>query len=452
MLFIVMNKQIILIKKANILARRNSLMVVALMNTHAETHITSAYHTAIAQYNRATQYLDLEDDIIDFMRYPRREFTVNFPVRRDNGKIEMFTGYRVHHSTVLGPSKGGIRYSMDVTLDEVRALAMWMTWKCALVNIPYGGAKGGVLVDPKSLSPRELENLTRRYASELIPLISPHSDIPAPDMGTTPQIMAWIMDTYSMTVGYSVPAIVTGKPINIGGSQGRTEATGRGVIICAIEALKQLGKSNKSQIDIAIQGFGNVGSNAAAYAYEMGFNVVAVSDIHGGIYNSNGLDIPAVLNHMKQTGSLTDLPESEPLTNDELLTCPCDVLIPAAMENQITENNANRIQAKLIVEGANGPTTPEADDILDERGILLVPDILANAGGVVVSYFEWVQDLQSFAWDKDEVFRHLQRIMVNSYYGTVEVAEKHGVNMRMAAQITAIQRVADAVQTRGFYP
>lgn len=427
-------------------------MVAALMNTHAEPHITSAYHTAIAQYNRATQYLDLEDDIIDFMRYPRREFTVNFPVRRDNGKIEMFTGYRVHHSTVLGPSKGGIRYSLDVTLDEVRALAMWMTWKCALVNIPYGGAKGGVLVDPKTLSPRELENLTRRYASELIPFISPYSDIPAPDMGTTPQIMAWIMDTYSMTVGYSVPAIVTGKPINIGGSQGRTEATGRGAIICTMEALKQLGKSNKSQINIAIQGFGNVGSNAAAYAYEMGFNVVAVSDIHGGIYNSSGLDISAVLTHVKQTGSLADFPESEPLTNDELLTCRCDVLIPAAMENQITEDNANRIQAKLIVEGANGPTTPEADDILDERGILLVPDILANAGGVVVSYFEWVQDLQSFAWDKDEVFRHLQRIMVNSYYGTVEVAEKHGVNMRNAAQITAIQRVADAVKTRGFYP
>lgn len=427
-------------------------MVVALMNTHTEPHITSAYHTAIAQYNRATHYLDLEDDIIDFMRYPRREFTVNFPVRRDNGKIEMFTGYRVHHSTVLGPSKGGIRYSLDVTLDEVRALAMWMTWKCALVNIPYGGAKGGVLVDPKTLSPRELENLTRRYASELIPLISPYSDIPAPDMGTTPQVMAWIMDTYSMTVGYSVPAIVTGKPINIGGSQGRTEATGRGVIICTMEALKQLGKNTKSKIDIAIQGFGNVGSNAAAYAYEMGFNVVAVSDIHGGIYNANGLDIPAVLNHIRETGSLSGFPESDTLTNDELLTCPCDVLIPAAMENQITENNAGRIQAKLIVEGANGPTTPEADDIIDDRGILLVPDILANAGGVVVSYFEWVQDLQSFAWDKDEVFRHLQRIMVNSYYGTIEVAEKHGVNMRMAAQITAIQRVADAIKTRGFYP
>jgi glutamate dehydrogenase (NAD(P)+) len=422
------------------------------MNTHTEPHITSAYHTALAQYNRATQYLDLDDDLIEFMRYPRREFTVNFPDRRDNGKIEMFTGYRVHHSTVLGPSKGGIRYSLDVTLDEVRALAMWMTWKCALVNIPYGGAKGGVLVDPKTLSPRELENLTRRYASELIPLISPHSDIPAPDMGTTPQIMAWIMDTYSMTVGYSVPAIVTGKPINIGGSQGRTEATGRGVIICTMEALKQMKRTNKAKTDIVIQGFGNVGSNAAAYAYEMGFNVVAVSDVHGGIYNPDGLDIPAVHTYLKQNHSLVGFPESESVTNDELLTLPCDVLIPAAMENQLTEENAERIQARLIVEGANGPTTPEADDIINDRGIFLVPDILANAGGVVVSYFEWVQDLQSFAWDKDEVFRQLQRIMVHSYDMTSQVAETHKVDLRMAAQITAIKRVADALKTRGFYP
>lgn len=427
-------------------------MVVAMMNTQIEPHITSAYHTAIAQYNRAIKHLRLDDNLIEFMRYPRREFTVNFPVRRDDGSVEMFTGYRVHHSTVLGPSKGGIRYSLDVTLDEVRALAMWMTWKCALVNIPYGGAKGGVVVDPKSLSLRELENLTRRYASELIPLISPHSDIPAPDMGTTPQIMAWIMDTYSMTVGYSVPAIVTGKPINIGGSQGRTEATGRGVIICTIEALKQRGMSGKSNIDIAIQGFGNVGSNAAAYAYEMGFNIVAVSDVSGGVYNPRGLDVPELLQYAKENGSIQDFPGSEPITNEELITIDCDVLIPAAMENQITAENAGKIQARLIVEGANGPTTPEADDIINERGIFLVPDILANAGGVVVSYFEWVQDLQAFSWDKDEVFRHLQRIMMRSYDATVQAAEAHRVDMRMAAQLTAIQRVADALKTRGFYP
>jgi glutamate dehydrogenase (NAD(P)+) len=428
-------------------------MVVAFMNNTAEPHITSAYHTAISQYNRATQYLqNIDDGLLEFMRYPRREFTVNFPVRRDNGQIEMFTGYRVHHSTILGPSKGGIRYSTEVTLDEVRALAMWMTWKCALVNIPYGGAKGGVVVDPKTFSPRELENLTRRFASELIPLISPHADIPAPDMGTNAQIMAWFMDTYSMTVGYSVPAIVTGKPINIGGSQGRTEATGRGVIICMMEALKQLDYSNRAEITVAVQGFGNVGSNAALYAHEMGFKVVAVSDVYGGIYRADGLDIPAVIHHLSSTGSVRDFPGSDNISNDDLLTCRCDVLIPAAMENQLTEHNAGRIQAALIVEGANGPTTPEADDILHDRGVMLVPDILANAGGVVVSYFEWVQDLQSFSWEKDEVFRQLQRIMVRSFDTTVRVAEQHNVDMRMAAQITAIQRVADALKTRGIYP
>lgn len=428
-------------------------MVVAFMNNTAEPHITSAYHTAISQYNRASQYLqNIDEGLIDYMRYPRREFTVNFPVRRDNGQLEMFTGYRVHHSTVLGPSKGGIRYSSEVTLDEVRALAMWMTWKCALVNIPYGGAKGGVVVDPKSLSPRELENLTRRFASELIPLISPHSDIPAPDMGTNPQIMAWFMDTYSMTVGYSVPAIVTGKPINIGGSQGRNEATGRGVVICMMEALKHQGYANRGEITVAVQGFGNVGSNAALYAQEMGFKIVAVSDVYGGIYSSRGLDIPTVIAHVAKTGSVMNFPGSDNISNNDLITCKCDVLIPAAMENQITEHNAHAIQAALIVEGANGPTTPEADDIINERGILLVPDILANAGGVVVSYFEWVQDLQAFSWDKDEVFRQLQRIMVGSFDNTLQMAEHHNVDMRMAAQITAIQRVGDGLKTRGIYP
>ena len=427
-------------------------MVVALMNTQVNPHADSAYHTAIEQYNRATQHLDISDDVIEFMRYPRREFTVNFPVRRDNGTMEMFTGYRVHHSTILGPSKGGLRFSTAVTLDEVRALAMWMTWKCALVNIPYGGAKGGVVVEPKSLSHRELENLTRRYASELIPLISPHSDIPAPDMGTNAQVMAWIMDTYSMTVGYSVPAIVTGKPIIIGGSEGRTEATGRGVIITMMEALKQHYPANRSQIRIAIQGFGNVGSNAAIYAYEMGFNVVAVSDITGGIHNPNGLDIPNVLEHMRKTGGLSGFPGADALTNAELLTVDCDVLIPAAMENQITEENAHKVRASLIVEGANGPTTPEADDILNDRGITVVPDILANAGGVVVSYFEWVQDLQAFSWDKEEVFHQLQRILVRAYDETQSMSDKHRVDLRMAAQMTAIARVANALETRGFYP
>jgi glutamate dehydrogenase (NAD(P)+) len=386
------------------------------------------------------------------MRYPRREFSVNFPVRRENGKVEMFTGYRVHHNTVLGPSKGGLRYSLHVTLGEVRALAMWMTWKCALVGLPYGGAKGGVVVDPKSLTPSELEALTRRYASELIPLISPHSDIPAPDMGTNAQVMAWIMDTYSMTVGYSVPAIVTGKPVLIGGSEGRTEATGRGVVICMMEALKQMSFKSNTNVRVVVQGFGNVGSNAARYAHEEGFNVVGVSDVTGGIYNPKGLDIHSLLEHVQQTGGVQNFPGADNLTNAELLALPCDVLIPAAMESQITQRNAAQIQAKLMVEGANGPTTPEADDILNDKGVFIVPDVLANAGGVVVSYFEWVQDLQSFFWDEDEVYRQLQRIMIKAYDNTTATAEKYKVDMRTAAQMAAIKRVADAIATRGFYP
>ncbi len=415
-------------------------------------HVNHAYHTALAQYDRAVHYLSISDGVADFLRYPRRELTVNFPVKRDTGKIEMFTGYRVHHNTVLGPSKGGIRYSLGVSLDEIRALAMWMTWKCALVNIPYGGAKGGVVVDPKALSPRELENLTRRYAAELIPLISPHADIPAPDLGTNPQIMAWFMDTYSMNVGYAVPAIVTGKPVNIGGSEGRNEATGRGVITCMVEALRMQGQTNPADIRVAVQGFGNVGSNAALIAHKLGFKVVAVSDVTGGTYNPNGLDVPAVRAYLAETGGIRGFRGGDDITNDDLITCDCDVLIPAAMEDQIHEDNAPRIQASLIVEGANGPTSPEADDILSERGIMLVPDILANAGGVIVSYFEWVQDLQSFFWDEDEVNRQLERILIKSFEATVTTAEEHNVDLRTAAQILAIKRVADAVAIRGFYP
>jgi glutamate dehydrogenase (NAD(P)+) len=427
-------------------------MVVSLNQVHHthEIDIQSAYQTALAQYERAVSHLNLDENVVEYMRWPRREFTVNFPVRREDGHIEMFTGYRVHHSTVMGPSKGGIRYSLNVTLDEVRALAMWMTWKCALVNLPYGGAKGGVLVDPKALTMREREALTRRYASELIPLISPHSDIPAPDMGTGPQEMAWIMDTYSMTVGYSVPAVVTGKPINIGGSEGRKEATGRGVIICMMEALKRQGMGG--DVKVAIQGFGNVGSNAAEYAHEMGFKVVGASDIDGGVHNENGLDIPALKKHFEKNRTLSGFHGAETITNAELLTLPCDVLIPAAMEGQISEHNAPHIRARLIVEGANGPTTTEADDILNDRGIFLVPDILANAGGVTVSYFEWVQGLQAFFWDVEEVFRQLERILVRSYDATTHTAEEYGVDMRTAAQMTAIKRVADALTTRGFYP
>ena len=426
-------------------------MVVA-YGAPAQQDVGNAYETALAQFDRAVSYLNLSEGVAEFLRYPRREFTVNFPVRRDDGRVEMFTGYRVHHNTILGPSKGGIRYSLHVNMDEVRALAMWMTWKCSLAGIPYGGAKGGVVVDPKSLSPRETEGLTRRYAAELIPLISPHSDIPAPDMGTNAQTMAWIMDTYSMTVGYSVPAIVTGKPINIGGSQGRNEATGRGVVICMVEALKRWPNMRQETTRVAVQGFGNVGSNAALHAYELGFKVVAVSDISGGLYNENGLDVPALRAYAAEHGDLTGCTMGDRITNGDLITCDCDVLLPSAMESQITGRNASQIKARLIVEGANGPTTPDADDILNDRGVILVPDILANAGGVVVSYFEWVQDLQAFFWDEDEVFRQLQRAMKRSYYATEATAEEYGVDMRTAAQILGIKRVADGLATRGFYP
>lgn len=386
------------------------------------------------------------------MRYPRREFSVNFPVRRDDGSVEMFTGYRVHHNTTLGPSKGGIRYSLGVTLDEVRALAMWMTWKSALVNIPYGGAKGGVVVDPRTLSQMELERLTRRFASELVPLISPQMDIPAPDMGTNSQVMSWFMDTYSMQRGYSVPAIVTGKPIGIGGSEGRTEATGRGTIVSMQAVLEEYGYTNPSDINIVVQGFGNVGSNAAVYAEELGYKVVAVSDVDGGIYNENGLNIQDVVRHMENTGSVSNYVNAVNVTNAELLTLPCDVLVPAALENQLTELNANAVQAKFIVEGANGPTTPEADDIFNERGIIVVPDVLANSGGVVVSYFEWVQDLQAYFWDKDDVFNRLERILKGAFVRTHEMAKRKKIDMRTAAQATAIERVGQAIVTRGIYP
>lgn len=433
-------------------------MVAALsMSSNANQQIDqnllpNPFKTALEQYDRAVKYLDYDDGIIEFLRYPRREFTVNFPVRRDSGETEMFTGYRVHHSTVLGPTKGGIRYDLHVSMDEVRALAMWMSWKCSLVNLPYGGAKGGVIVDPSKMSTRELENLTRRFASELIPLISPQADIPAPDMGTNPQMMAWFMDTYSMTVGYSVPAIVTGKPIAVGGSEGRTVSTGRGVITCMMEALKRHGVSDASQVRVAIQGFGNVGSNAAIYAYENGFKIVAVSDVFGGIYNENGLHIPSLMEHMTINRTVKGFPGATEVSNSELLTLPCDVLVPAALEGQLTAENAEKVQARFIVEGANGPTTPQADDIFKSRGIVVIPDILANSGGVIVSYFEWVQDLQSFFWDEAEIFRQLERILIKAYDMTARTAEEFNVDMRTAAQIAAIKRVAEALKIRGFYP
>jgi glutamate dehydrogenase (NAD(P)+) len=418
------------------------------------TQRINPYDVAIQQFDRAISYIDLPRGIKEFLRKPKRELHVNFPVRMDNGDIDVFSGYRVHHNTVLGPSKGGLRYAPTVDIDEVRALAMWMSWKCALVNLPYGGAKGGVVCDPYKLTPSELERLTRRYASEISMFISPHGDIPAPDMGTNAQTMAWIMDTYSMTVGYSVPAIVTGKPINIGGSQGRTEATGRGVVICMDEALRRAGYQNPSQIRIAIQGFGNVGTYVAKHAFDLGYKVVAISDVTGGYLNKNGLDIDDVMAYTATStfNQLAGYPNAEPISNAELLALDCDVLAPCAMENQITRDNAKAIKASLIVEGANGPTTPEADDILFAGGVEIIPDILANAGGVTVSYFEWVQGLQSFFWDVDEVHRQLRRVLIKAYDEVLRTRGRFNVDTRTAAQITAIRRVGEAAITRGIYP
>jgi glutamate dehydrogenase (NAD(P)+) len=369
----------------------------------------------------------------------------------DDGSIRVFTGYRVHHNPARGPAKGGIRYHPEVTLDEVRALAMWMTWKCAVVNIPYSGAKGGVVCDPKRLSVHELENLTRRYITEISMLIGPESDIPAPDVGTNPQVMAWIMDTYSMHKGYTVPAVVTGKPIPIGGSEGRLEATGRGVRVMAHEALRQLGRQLESAT-VVIQGFGNVGSATAKLMHQAGAKVIAISDVRGGIYNPNGLNIPALLHCAGRDGCIQAYRDAELITNDELLELPCDVLVPAALHGVITGHNAARIQARVIVEAANGPVTPDADEILDDNGVLVVPDILANAGGVVVSYFEWVQDLQSFFWEEEEVNQKLEKAMRRSYHHVAQTAEQNKVNLRMGAYIIGVKRVAEATTIRGIYP
>ncbi len=429
--------------------------MVAQFTPTIHSTLDPTYQTALSQYDRAVSYLNIPEGLAEFMKWPKRELTVNFPVRLDSGEVKVFTGFRIHHNTVLGPSKGGIRYTSHVNQDEVRALAMWMTWKCALVNLPYGGAKGGVIVEPRDHSQNELANLTRRYTSEIILLIGPQIDIPAPDMGTNAQTMAWMMDTYSMTMGYSVPAVVTGKPLNIGGSLGREEATGRGVIVCMLEALRQQGVTRSPKdISVVVQGFGNVGSNAAQRAFALGFKVIAVSDISGGFYNSRGLNITAMREYITNSPrkSLEGYRDADRISNAELLELPCDVLIPAALEGQFTGDNASRVRAKLIVEGANGPTLPEADEIFRERGITVVPDILANAGGVTVSYFEWVQGLQEFFWDEDEVYRRLERILVRAFDEVLHTMETHNVDMRTAAQITAINRVAQATLTRGFYP
>ena len=409
------------------------------------------YQNALKQLDIAARFLELDPGLHEILKYPQSELTVNFPVKMDNGTTKVFTGYRVQHNTSRGPSKGGIRYSPNASIDEVRALAMWMTWKCAIVNIPFGGAKGGVVCDPRELSMGEKERLTRRYASEISIILGPATDIPAPDMGTNPQVMAWIMDTYSMTKGHTVPAVVTGKPVAIGGSEGRNDATGRGIVCITREAIKERGLKMEG-LRVAIQGFGNVGGVAARIFSEMGAKVVAVSDAYGGVYNPDGLDISAMRSFMGKDGMLGESGLGESITPKQLLELPVDVLVPAAIENQITAENANRILAKIIIEGANGPTTPEADAILQEAGVFLVPDVLANAGGVIVSYFEWVQDLQFLFWTEAEVNAKMEAILTRSYAEVREMAKTNGIEMRLAAYLIGVRRVADASTIRGIYP
>lgn len=409
------------------------------------------YYTALQQFEQAASIIGLEPGLRDFMRHCRRELTVSFPVIMDSGELQMFTGIRVHHSTIRGPSKGGIRFHPEVDLNEVRALAMLMTWKCAVVNIPYGGAKGGVIVDPNKLSEHELCALTRRYTSEMMLMFGPESDIPAPDVNTNPKVMAWIMDTYSMQKGYSVPAVVTGKPIEVGGSQGRLEATGRGVMFCIREALQQRNLSIDGAT-IAIQGFGNVGGTAARLLAQHGAKIVAVADMSGGICNDKGINIAALTDYVRENKKIAGFQGGDVITNEELIEYKADVLVLAAIENQLTGRNANRVKAKIIAEGANGPTTMDADEILDDKGILIIPDILCNAGGVTVSYFEWVQGLQALFWSEAEINSKLERIMTEAYATVMDEAQRRKIDPRMAAQTLAIQRVAEATRMRGIYP
>ena len=416
---------------------------------------SNPFHNAQQQFDAAADLLDLPPGVRAELRVPQRELTVNFPVKMDDGEVRIFTGYRVQHNLGRGPVKGGIRYHHAVDLDEVRALAMWMTWKCALVNIPYGGAKGGVIVDPKQLSLGELERLTRRFASEISILLGPEKDIPAPDVGTNAQTMAWIMDTISMHRGYTVPAVITGKPVIIGGSLGRIEATGRGVMLMVRELAARAGRP-LAGMTVVVQGFGNVGSTAAILLHEPGCKIVRVSDASGGYYNPAGLDIPAMRTYTEQHSfRMLDgysAPDVQRIPGMDVLELPCDVLIPAALENQITRANADRIQAGMIVEGANGPVTPEADAMLTARGIPILPDILANAGGVIVSYFEWVQGLQEFFWTEDDVNEKLERIIVGAFNEVWQLSRQRNLPLRLAAYLIAVQRVADANITRGIYP
>lgn len=409
------------------------------------------FHIAQTQFDRAADILRLEDGMRELLKHPKRQMIVSIPVKMDDGSLAVFEGYRVQHNIARGPAKGGIRYHPNVTLDEVKALAAWMTWKCATVNLPYGGGKGGVRVNPKTLSPTELERLTRRYATEIAPIIGPDRDIPAPDVYTDAQTMAWIMDTMSMFKGHTELGVVTGKPVELGGSRGRREATARGCQFTIREACRIKGLA-LNQARVVVQGYGNAGSAVARLLHEDGARIIAVSDSRGGIYNPQGLDPLAVLAVKKETGSVVNFSEAEVISNEALLELECDVLIPAALENQITLQNADRIKARIIAEAANGPTTPGADRILFDKGIFVIPDILANAGGVTVSYFEWVQDLYGFFWDETEVNARLEQIMTRAFADVFREAEKHRVDMRTGAYVLAVARVAEATRVRGIFP
>jgi glutamate dehydrogenase (NAD(P)+) len=412
---------------------------------------SESYRTALQQLDAVAKRLNLDTGIHERLRYPRRALVVSVPTRMDDGRTEVFLGYRVHHCTVPGPTKGGIRYHPGVSLSEVSALAMLMTWKCALMQLPYGGAKGGVACQPGQMSLRELEHMTRRYTAEVMLLIGPDLDIPAPDMGTDEQTMAWIMDTYAMTQGRTVPGVVTGKPLLVGGSAGRRDATGRGLVYVLGQAVREIGLELRGA-KVAIQGFGNVGSVTARLLWREGTAVTAVTDARGGVHNPNGLDIRALALHAKEAGTVAGFADADPISNADLLTLPCDVLVPAALGGQITEKNADQVRARIVAEGANGPTTPEADQILAARGVPLIPDILANAGGVIVSYFEWVQGLQYHFWRESEINSRLQEIMIRAFNQVNAMSKREHVDLRTAALMVGIRRVADAFQVRGFYP
>jgi len=419
------------------------------MTTPLEQEI-NPWEAQAARFDLSARKLNLEEGLWKMLRMPSREVIVHFPVKMDDGRIEMFTGFRVQHSIARGPCKGGLRYAPDVTLDEVRALASWMTWKCAVVNIPFGGAKGGVICDPKKMSQGELERMTRRYTSEIIDLIGPEKDVPAPDMNTNEQTMAWMMDTYSMHKGHTVTSVVTGKPLNLGGSRGRTEATGHGVRVICDESLKYLQMPIEG-CRVVVQGFGNVGSNAARLLMERGYTIVGIAEAEGGLMNPNGIDIRQLLEYKRRNNTTLGFRGAEAVPSEELLVTECEILIPAATENVITSRNASEIKAKIIVEGANGPTTAVADEILAEKKIFIMPDILANAGGVTASYFEWVQDRQGYFWKEADVNERMEAILHDSFEDVVRYAEAHNVNNRIAAYMLAIDRVAITIRSRGIY-